>query len=110
MEIRGWIGLALVAALAGCTGKYVRPTTQEKVEGTPERIERGNYLVNQVAMCGVCHTPRIGGNWLGGERTDAFLAGGSLFNDQDAGLKVAAPNITQDRETGIGTWTDDEIM
>jgi mono/diheme cytochrome c family protein len=102
--------LFLVLSLVGCTGKYVRPTTQEKVPATPELIARGNYLVNSVSSCGACHTPRVGGTWLGGERTDAFLAGGALFDDKEMGFKIAAPNITQDKETGIGAWTDDEIM
>jgi hypothetical protein len=106
----GWAPLVVAVAVTGCAGKHVRETTQEKIEGTPERIERGNYLVNQVTMCGGCHTPRVGGTWLGGERTDAFLAGGSVFDDREMEFKIVAPNITQDRETGIGSWTDDEIM
>lgn len=102
-------GLLGALLLAGCTGKYVRPTTAAPVGATPELVARGNYLVNSVTVCGACHTPRIGGNWLGGERTDAFLAGGSLFDDPDGGFRVMAPNISQDRETGIGAWTDDQI-
>jgi mono/diheme cytochrome c family protein len=101
--------LLLSLALTACTGKYIRPTTGARIEGTPDRLARGNYLVNQVTACGVCHTPRLGGGWLGGERTDAFLAGGSTFDDPE-GFKVVTPNITQDRETGIGAWSDDEIM
>jgi mono/diheme cytochrome c family protein len=101
---------AAVLALAACTGKYVRPTTSAQIAVTPELLARGNYLVNQVAPCGACHTPRVGDSWLGGERTDAFLAGGPQFDDPDMGFRVATPNITQDRETGIGAWTDDEIM
>lgn len=108
--LRGWTGLAAALALAGCTGKYVRETTGAKIDSTPERIGRGNYLVNQVSMCGACHTPRVGNSWLGGERTDAFLAGGPLFDGGENGLRVNVPNITQDRETGLGAWSDDEIM
>jgi mono/diheme cytochrome c family protein len=96
-------------AVGGCTGKYIRPTTAEPVAATPEVVARGSYLVNQVSMCGVCHTPRVGGNWLGGERSDAYLAGGSLFDDRESGFKVVAPNITPDRETGVGAWTDDQV-
>jgi mono/diheme cytochrome c family protein len=102
--------VALSLTAMACVGKYVRPTTQDRVPSTPEFIARGGYLVNSVSSCGACHTPRIGGNWLGGERTDAFLAGGSVFDDRGMGMKIAAPNITQDNETGIGTWTDDEII
>jgi mono/diheme cytochrome c family protein len=94
----------------GCTGKYIRPTTAQPVAATPELLARGNYLVNSVASCGACHTPRVGATWLGGERTDAYLAGGSVFNDQEEGFRVVAPNISQDRETGIGAWTDDELV
>lgn len=101
----------LVAGLSlACTGKYIRPTSPAAVPATPELLARGNYLVNSVAPCGVCHTPRVGGTWLGGERTDAFLAGGSVFDDADQGFRVVAANISQDRETGIGAWNDDEIM
>lgn len=102
------LALPTVAAL-GCTGKYKRPVTAEKVSSTPEIVARGSYLVNQVSMCGVCHTPRIDGSWLGGERTDAFLAGGTKFHDETNGIILSVSNITPDVETGIGGWSDDEI-
>jgi mono/diheme cytochrome c family protein len=104
------MSLVLLLLAAACTGKYVRPTTQDRVGAAPELLARGNYLVNQVTSCGACHTPRVGGNWLGGERTDAFLAGGSVFYDKEESYRIVAPNITQDKETGIGAWTDDEIL
>jgi mono/diheme cytochrome c family protein len=104
------LGLLIALVLAGCTGKYIRPTRSEPVSASAELVARGNYLVNSVAPCGACHTPRVGGTWLGGERTDAFLAGGSTFNDPEEGFLVVAPNISQDKETGIGAWTDDEIL
>ncbi|HEY0713583.1 MAG TPA: cytochrome c, partial [Polyangia bacterium] len=106
---RAWLALLVVAGL-GCTGRYVRPTTQEAVAASEDRVARGNYLVNSVMSCGACHSPRVGGTWLGGERADAYLAGGSVFDDPENNFKVSTPNITQDRETGIGAWTDDEIM
>jgi mono/diheme cytochrome c family protein len=104
------LGLALVLLVSSCTGKYVRPTRAEPIAASPELLARGNYLVNSVTSCGACHTPRVGATWLGGERTDAFLAGGSVFNEEEEGFRVAAPNISQDKETGIGAWTDDEIV
>lgn len=106
-----WFGIALLAAVtAGCNGKYVRPTTPEKIQTTPGLTERGNYLVNQVAACGGCHTPRLDGSWAAGERTDAYLAGGQFIDDVAQGLKVVMPNITPDVETGVGGWTDDQLM
>jgi mono/diheme cytochrome c family protein len=108
-----WLVLIAVAAaasgLAGCRGKYIRATTAEKFDATPERLQRGQYLVNQVMACGACHTSRATGNPLmEGEQTDLFLAGGNAYEDRAGKLYV--PNITPDVETGIGGWTDDEIL
>jgi mono/diheme cytochrome c family protein len=63
---------------------------------------RGAYLVNAVARCGDCHTPR---NWLGARDPERFLAGTSA----GPGRKVV-PNITPDPGTGIGKWSEDDIM
>jgi mono/diheme cytochrome c family protein len=103
-------GLLVVVMVAGCTGKYVRPTRPEPIAASPELLARGNYLVNSVTSCGACHTPRVGSTWLGGERTDAFLAGGGVMEDREEGFRLVIPNISQDKETGIGAWTDDEIL
>jgi mono/diheme cytochrome c family protein len=96
--------------LTACTARFIRATTDRPIVVTPELLERGAYLVNQVSACGLCHTPRVGSNWLGAERPSELLAGGSVVDIPDEGFRVVAPNITQDRETGIGDWTDDEIL
>jgi mono/diheme cytochrome c family protein len=104
--------LVLLAALcvAGCRGKYVRPVSSEPIAPEPARLQRGSYLVNNVLFCGACHTSRENGNTLiEPERTDAFLGGGNVYNDKAMGT-VWVPNITPDVETGIGSWTDDEIL
>jgi mono/diheme cytochrome c family protein len=66
--------------------------------------ERGGYLVNTIMACGNCHTPRdADGNSIAAK---AF-SGGLTFNTP--GFIATAPNITQDTETGIGSWSDAEI-
>ena len=101
--------LTAAASLGGCRGKYIRPTTAERFEATPERLQRGQYLVNQVMACGACHTSRATGNtFMEGEQTDLFLAGGNTYEDR-AG-RTYVPNITPDVETGIGSWSDDEVL
>ncbi len=66
-------------------------------------IERGKYLVEHVAICGDCHTPR---NSFGVPKRSLYMAGSS----QDKGpLGEAVPNITPDKETGIGDWKREEI-
>jgi mono/diheme cytochrome c family protein len=63
---------------------------------------RGAYLVLTTGRCGDCHTPR---NWLGAPDSGRALAGVSA----DRGGH-AVPNITPDRETGIGRWSVDDIV
>lgn len=68
-------------------------------------LERGRYLVTTVMACGNCHTPKDAqGRPLAGKE----LSGGGVGFDIPPFAGTAA-NITPDPETGIGSWTDDEI-
>jgi cytochrome c553 len=100
----------LALTTVACSGKYVRPVGNEKVEATPERLIRGSYLVNQVCACGGCHTSRENGRLVEAERTDAFLGGGNIFVAKGMSDGIWIPNITPDVETGVGAWSDDELM
>jgi mono/diheme cytochrome c family protein len=73
--------------------------------GAQSPLERGSYLVNGVLTCGNCHTPRGPGGVFA---MDKQLSGGPQEWDTPA-FKVKGANITPDRETGIGSWTDAEI-
>ena len=55
--------------------------------------------------CGSCHTT---GSFEGDPQQDMHLAGDLIIN-ADYG-RLAAPNITPDKESGIGAWTDGEII
>jgi hypothetical protein len=78
-----------------------------KVEMTPENIERGQYLFTTLLDCDGCHSERdfsrLGGPVVAGGRGK----GGPLQLEGLPG-EVNAPNITSDKETGIGSWTDGE--
>jgi mono/diheme cytochrome c family protein len=63
---------------------------------------RGAYLVEAVTHCGECHTPR---NMLGGFKQSQHLAG-----NPDGVDDAKVPNITPDRETGIGKWTENDLV
>jgi mono/diheme cytochrome c family protein len=67
-------------------------------------LERGRYLVEVAAACGVCHTTR---GPDGAPRAGMEQAGGRVFAER--GFRAVAPNITPDPETGIGRWTDAQI-
>ncbi len=62
---------------------------------------RGAYLVRALSHCGECHTPR---NILGGPKAGMTLAG--TGKGPEGGI---VPNITPDKETGIGRWSDADI-
>jgi len=66
-------------------------------------VKRGDYLVNTIMTCGNCHTPK----GPTGDIMEKAFSGGLSWDEPP--FKVTAPNITQDKETGIGSWTDAQI-
>jgi mono/diheme cytochrome c family protein len=68
-------------------------------------VERGGYLVNGILTCGNCHTPRGPGGVLDMSKQ---LSGGPQTWDTPQ-YRVKGSNITPDKETGIGGWTDAQI-
>jgi mono/diheme cytochrome c family protein len=66
-------------------------------------VERGSYLVNTVLTCGNCHTPKGPPQAVAGKD----FSGGLSWDEPP--FKVTAPNITPDKDTGIGTYTDAQL-
>ncbi len=77
-------------------GPYVPPARAS------EQVTRGGYLVEALTHCGECHTPR---NFLGGSDNSLYLAGAA--NGAEGEL---VPNITPDDATGIGDWSEGDIV
>lgn len=76
-----------------------------QAETAPETpLERGKALMNGIVACGNCHTPQ-GPN---GPVPGMELAGGTPFDEKP--FTAYASNITPDPETGIGRWTDEQLM
>jgi mono/diheme cytochrome c family protein len=68
-------------------------------------VDRGAYLMNSIVACGNCHTPK---GPDGKPLADRELSGGAAI---EAPIFSAVPsNITPDPETGIGKWTDAQII
>ena len=70
-----------------------------------DKAARGDYLVNHVLSCTDCHTsvdPTTGAPVM-----EKYLAGGQPY-EGPWGI-VYGGNITPDKTTGIGSWTDDEV-
>lgn len=105
------LGLLVIVAAAGTYVKVALPDTgaapQIKIERTAERIKRGDYLANHVAVCMDCHStkdehlygaPVVGGIGAGGEKFDQQM---------DLPGKFYASNITPYK---LLSWTDGEIF
>jgi mono/diheme cytochrome c family protein len=102
------LGITFTIGWRPFIGPRVRPVTDRKFESTAARLERGTYLVNGVNGCFFCHSERDPD--LPGNPPKAGRAGAGALLDKDPQLgDIVAPNITPDKETGIGNWTDDEI-
>jgi|SRR3954454_9741417 mono/diheme cytochrome c family protein len=70
------------------------------------QVKRGLYLVN-IAGCNDCHTP---GSFLG-KRDVSRTLGGSDVGFALPGMGVfVGPNLTSDKETGLGSWTNEQIV
>src|SRR3569832_761785 len=85
------IAIALTALFASSSG----PSGADPQDFSA--AERGRYLA-QAADCGSCHTVAGSGRPFAGGRAIETPFG-----------VLAAPNITPDRETGIGNWTDEQF-
>ena len=87
--------LATLVALASVIGSAAYAETP---------LERGSYLVNTIMTCANCHSPKGPPAAVAGKD----FSGGLRFNVPGV-FDVTAPNITPDKETGIGTWSAADI-
>jgi mono/diheme cytochrome c family protein len=70
-------------------------------------VERGGYLVNSLGACSNCHTPRNPPP-AGGPNLEKRLSGGfQTFNEPF--FTVKGSNLTPDKDTGLGNWSDADI-
>ncbi|MEZ5398093.1 MAG: cytochrome c [Bryobacteraceae bacterium] len=107
-------GLAGVFLFGSLAALYLRPVatappTAVTVDRSPENVERGRYLF-QRHVCVDCHSdvdetrfaypPKPGGLGKGRTMPEAMGLPGT----------VSATNLTPDVETGIGNWTDGQVI
>jgi mono/diheme cytochrome c family protein len=93
--------MALVRILAALI--FVSVVTFGSARADTDLVKRGDYLVNGILTCGNCHSPK----GPSGDIAERAFSGG--LNWDEPPFKVTAPNITPDKETGIGAYTDAEL-
>jgi len=87
--------------MAGWKALFFTPGAFQPDPARDDQWNRGAYLATALGHCGECHTPR---NILGAPKADMAMAG--TAKGPDGG---AVPNITPDRETGIGAWSAGDL-
>lgn len=116
-KLTKWIAIILilvvVIVISGLSYiNYALPDVGEPenitVQLTPQRIARGKYLANHVAVCVDCHSPRDFSKFAGPIDTAHVGVGGDKF-DQSIGFPglVYVPNITP---LNLKSWTDGELF
>jgi mono/diheme cytochrome c family protein len=112
--LRIFAALALLAGIGFALLYFRKPAMAEprniKVAMTPERVARGKYLFEILSDCAGCHSDRDPSRF--GMPVLAGRLGAGFAFPKELGLPgdIVAPNITPDVETGIGAWTDGEII
>ncbi len=79
-----------------------KPKAPEPPAPDPKLVERGAYVA-KAGGCAVCHTA------IGPTGPDFANAYGGGLEMPDKFGTWRTPNITPDKSTGIGNWTDDQI-
>lgn len=93
----GAVKATLAAALVACVATAAQADDQ---------VARGKYLVT-IMGCNDCHTP---GYFLGKPDFQHALSGSDVgFEMPGLGIHWG-PNLTPDPETGLGKWSDKEII
>ena len=116
MKVVLWIVGAIVV-VTGCVFAFLilkKPAMAApsgiQVEITAARLQRGKYIFENLASCEDCHSQRDTARFSG--PIEPGTSGRGFVWPAELGLpgKVISPNITPDVETGIGSWTDGEIL
>jgi mono/diheme cytochrome c family protein len=97
LAIAAALAALLIAAVIAWPREDFVPAASPAAWGpTPENIARGAYLA-KAGDCMACHTERGGAPYAGGRALDTPFG------------QLVAPNITSDRQHGIGAWSADDF-
>jgi len=99
-----------IAQLKPAAASFITDPTAFHAIASPQRLERGRYLVEGVAHCFHCHGKQDFKNNFGQPRPGTKGSGEIVKNEAFDGVPfpdgLVHPNITPDKETGAGTWSD----
>jgi mono/diheme cytochrome c family protein len=88
--------------LAACSSSPVPLPNVSQTNLADATVARGEYIVRNAAVCGHCHSADR-------RNADGPLSGGAEFRNWRVGV-ARASNLTPDVETGLGAWSEAEIV
>ena len=91
-----------ILLFAGCRHASVPVPSLPLTTATAATASRGEYIVRSVAVCGHCHSNDP-------KNADGVLSGGREFHNWRIGT-ARGTNLTPDPETGLGAWSEAEIV
>jgi mono/diheme cytochrome c family protein len=108
------LSLILLAFAGASAGPHPAQNAMQAAEfratSSPQRLERGRYLVEGPGHCFGCHSDQDFAHGFGqpvpGRKGAGREAKNEAFNGGALPPGLVCPNLTPDRETGAGTWTD----
>ena len=109
LRLLGVVALVAGAGLAYLFARYPAVPAPEDVhiQATPERLARGQYLVENVVGCVVCHADREWTQYSAPVIASTKGKGGQRFGYGAEPFVLHAKNITSG---GVGDWTDGELL
>jgi len=113
----------LLAVLLSTSCRSTKPALPEKdvasvldtavIPRTPERLVRGQYLVEGLVQCFLCHS-EIDYKHRGTQSLPGKKGGGFIFPPEESEVpdpyRVVAPNISPDPDYGAGKWKDADFV
>ena len=90
------------------------PYPEASVEAPPitDKVAYGRYLLTSKVECYSCHSADFKTvNIMEPEKSEGYLGGGNtLISPEDGKTEIYSANITMDKETGIGNWTEEDFI
>jgi mono/diheme cytochrome c family protein len=103
VSITAVLSICLLSALGCRSAQIPLPSVPAAMSRDASAlIARGEYIVRNVAVCGGCHAADQ-------RDSDGPLSGGAEFRNWRVGT-TRASNLTPDAETGLGAWSEAEIV
>lgn len=89
---------------------FKMPAQKIDMPDTNNAVQLGQYLVYNLE-CFTCHSADYKtDNWEEPEKSVGFLGGGNKPLDREGKKFILTPNLTPDKETGIGDWSEQRFV